>query len=489
MVSFNSVPSSLRVPFVTAEFDASRAAQGPALLAYRALLIGQKITAGTGTADALYRVTSADDVVTYAGRGSMLHRMALAYFAANKSTETWIGVLADDGSGVAATGTMTVTGPATAAGTLALYIGGTLVRVAVTSGMTANQCATAIGAAVGLVGGSTNLPVYAAVSTNVVTLHAKNKGECGNDIDVRLNYQGEKTPAGIAVAIVGMASGATNPDLDGLIATLGDQWFHVLAHPYTDATSLTALEAELSSRNGPLRMVDGVAITATALSYSSAATLGDSRNSPHNVIVRAGRFPTPPMEVAAHLAGVVAYHSAIDPARPLQTLPLPWIKAPADADRDTLEERNLLLYDGISTMNIAAGDLVQIERLITTYQENASGSEDTAYLSVETLFTLMYARFSFRARMSSRYPRHKLANDGTRFASGQAVMTPKLGRAEAIAWFRELEDIGLFEGFEQFKTDLVVERNVSDPNRLDFLLPPDLINMLVVSAAKVQFLL
>jgi len=67
------------------------------------------------------------------------------------------------------------------------------------------------------------------------------------------------------------------------------------------------------------------------------------------------------------------------------------------------------------------------------------------------------------------------------------VMTPKLGKAEALGWFREMEKLGLVEGFDQFKADLVVERNASNPNRLDVLLPPDLINQLMITAAQIQF--
>ncbi len=77
-IPFNSIPSSLRVPFVGVEFDATRAQQGPALLAYRALLIGQKLTAGTAEANAVVRCTSVDQAIALAGRGSMLHRQALA---------------------------------------------------------------------------------------------------------------------------------------------------------------------------------------------------------------------------------------------------------------------------------------------------------------------------------------------------------------------------------------------------------------------------
>jgi phage tail sheath gpL-like len=103
------------------------------------------------------------------------------------------------------------------------------------------------------------------------------------------------------------------------------------------------------------------------------------------------------------------------------------------------------------------------------------------------MLTLLYLRFTFRNRLLGRYPRHKLASDGTRFGAGQAVITPKIGKAEAVAWFRDMEELGLVENFDQFKTDLVVERNVADPNRLDFLLPPDLINGFIVGAANIQF--
>lgn len=486
-ISFTSIPSALRIPFVTAEFDSSRAQQGPGLLAYRALILGQKRSTGTAAANSLARVTSADQVATLAGRGSMLHRQAIAFFANNRFTETWIGVLDDNGAGVAATGTITVTGPATAAGTINLYLGGNLVQVAVASADTAAAIATAIAAAINA---NLDLPVTAAAVAAVVTLTHRHKGEVGNDYDLRANYQdGQVLPAGVGLAFVAMASGATNPVLTTLIAALGDTWFHVWSHGYKDATSLTAIETELASRFGPMRMIDGVAITSAIGTSGTLGTLGLTRNSPHGVIVpQPGKNPlTPPSEFAAAVAGVVAFYSPQDPARPLQTLPVAGVLAPAEADRFTLAERNLLLFDGISATKVVAGGQVQLERLITTSQTNAAGEADTAYLDVTTMLTLMYLRYAFRVGFMTKYPRHKLGNDGTRVAAGQAIMTPKLGRAEAISWFRDMEDLGLVEGFDQFKADLVVARNATDPNRLDFLLPPDLLNGLIVGAANFQF--
>jgi phage tail sheath gpL-like len=273
------------------------------------------------------------------------------------------------------------------------------------------------------------------------------------------------------------------------MTAMGDMWFHILAHPYTDATNLTALEAELSSRSGPMRSIDGLAFTSALGSNTVLGALGDTRNSQFNIIAsQPGETPlTPPAEFAAMVAAVVAYYGAIDPARPFQTLTLDGALAPAEADWFTNTERNLLLGDGIATSKVGPGGVVQIERLVTTYQTNAAGSPDTAYRDATSLLTLQYLRYDFRAIWGREYSRHKLADDGTRFGAGQAVLTPKLAKARAVAWFQAMEELGLVEGIDQFKRDLVVERNATDVNRLDFLLPPNLMNQLVVTATSLQF--
>ena len=66
-----------------------------------------------------------------------------------------------------------------------------------------------------------------------------------------------------------------------------------------------------------------------------------------------------------------------------------------------------------------------------------------------------------------------------RFVDHQDCATPVGMRIEQV----------LVEGIDQFKNDLVVERNAQDVNRLDFLLGPDLINQLRVIGAQIQFLL
>lgn len=489
-ISFNSIPSSQRVPFCYVEFDSSKSQQGPSVKQYKALMFGQKRSAGTATADTPVRVTSVAQAITLFGQGSFLHGMVEKFLKNNKATSLTVVPQADNSGGVTAAGILSFTGPATAAGTLSLYIGGRLIEIPVASAETASQVATALVAKIATID---NLPVTAAVdgsNTYQVNLTCRHKGLLGNAIDLRFNYQSDQAfPAGIACTITDMASGTTAPVLTTSIANLSEDQFDIVVFPYNDATSLTAIEAELLDRWGPVRMNDGVAITCKTDTNANLITFGDGRNSKHVSCIGIYKPLTPSYEIAAAGAAVVAYYGQIDPARPFQTLPLLGVVPPAEADDFTLQERNLLLFDGIATVKKDGGGVLCLERMITMYQVNAASAPDTAYLDVNTLLTLSFLRWDFRSRMLSKYPRHKLASDGTRYGAGQAIITPKVGKAEAIAIFRQWEELGLVEGGDQFKRDLIVERNLSDPNRLDFLLPPDLVNQLVVMGAQVGFLL
>src|SRR5262249_4134124 len=148
---------------------------------------------------------------------------------------------------------------------------------------------------------------------------------------------------------------------------------------------------------------------------------------------------------AGAISAVVANSGSRDPARPFQTLGLNGVLPPQVGEGLTDDERNLLLYDGISTLLTGAGGKVRIERMITTYKTNDFGAADTSYLDLTTILTLSYLRYDLRNYILRKYPRHKLANDGTRFGSGQAIVTPKLMKSEIIAKFREWEGIGLVE--------------------------------------------
>lgn len=485
MVSFNQIPVNIRVPGVYVEIDNSRALRGLFSIPVKILVIGQALAGTPGALGVPTPIVAPAQAAQLWGAGSMIAHMVAALRRANDYSEVLAIALADNGAAAAATATITFGGAVTAAGTYNLMIGGRRVQVGVASGASSATIAADVAAAVNA---DATLPVTASAAAGVVTLTARHEGECGNFIDVRHNhYDGERLPTGMTAAIAGMAGGTANPLVQPALDAIGDDWVTDIVTPYTDAANLAAVEAKLATNFGPLKMQDGHAWAGAAGTHSALSTLGDSRNSPHLTVMGAKGSPTPPWEWAAALAGVAAYHAAIDPARPLQTLELPGILAPKLADRFTLTERNLLLFDGISTFRVDAGGRVVIERAITTYKTNAFGAADASYLDVETLKTLSFLRFDLRNLIAVRYPRHKLANDGTAFARGQAVVTPRVLRAEIIARFRQWEEAGLAEGIDQFKEDLIVERDAADPNRVNALIPPDLVNQLRVFAGQIQF--
>lgn len=482
-ISFNAIPINIRTPGQYIEFDATRAVQGLPAVWHKILVIGQRLSTGTVAAGVPTRILSAAQAEEYFGRGSMLSAMLAALKSANTYTECWAVALDDNGAGAQASGTITLAGSPTEAGTINLYIGGQLVQASVTSGSTAASLATALAAAVSA---DTSLPVTATVLGAVVTLTARHKGAEANGLDVRLNYYtGERLPKGLTATVVAMSGGTTNPDVQTAIAAIGDEQYHTVVTPYTDAANLGKIETLLASRWGPLLQKEGQAFTAVAGTHAAATTLGGGRNSPHLTIMGAGKSPTPAWCWAAVAAAVDAYEP--DPARPRQTLVLPGLLPPGISERWTRDERNLALFDGISTTTVDAGGTVAIERLITTYQTNGAGVADTAYLDIETMRTLAYLRLSVRARIALKFPRHKLANDGTLYGPGQAIVTPNVIRAELVALFMDWMDAGLAENIEQFKRDLLVQRSATDPNRVDAIIPPDVVNQLRVFAGQVQF--
>ncbi|HEX7821043.1 MAG TPA: phage tail sheath subtilisin-like domain-containing protein [Sphingobium sp.] len=484
-ISFNAIPLSIRVPGAYAEFDSRNATGGLYEVNNRILLVGQKLAAGPIAALTPIRIFDEATAIAAFGRGSMLARMAKFAKAADRYSDIWAIALEDPGAGVQATQTLTFTGPATAAGTIALLIAGQAVETGIASASTATQAAVAAAAAIN---GMPDLPVTATSAAGVVTVTARHKGTCGNDIDIRHSFRdGETLPAGLTLAIAAATAGTSDPDYATVWTVIGDEDFRTIIVGNATATTLLAVEAELNDRWGPLRMLESTAYAAKRGSVGTATTFGNARNNPLVSTIGTGLSPTAPWEWAASYGAIVGYYSAIDPARPFRTLALPGVIAPVTGARFTRAERELLLRDGISTWNAQPDGTVVIERAITMYQVNGAGVADTAFLDVNTPLTLAYIRQSVRARVLLKYPRHKLADDGTNFSPGQAIVTPIIIRAELIALAREWEEAGLVENIDQFVADIIVERDASDRGRINALLPPDLVNQFHVFAAQIQF--
>lgn len=487
-ISFQTIPSNLRVPGTYVEIDGSKALSGLPQLEDSILVIGQKLSGGTAPANIPVLVQDLGTAQALFGRGSHLMELLTSLSKQPRYLPIYALPLDDNGAGVQASGTVAITGPATQSGTLNLYIGGQRVQSVVVSGDSANAVAANLNTAINANG---DLLVTSTVSTNTVTITARHKGEIGNDIDLRLNYLGslggEATPAGLGITITALSGGASNPVLTTALANLGDEIYTYWVCPYTDTTSLNAIQAELDDRWGSTQKLYGHCFTARRGTLGNLQTFGLTRNDEHMTCLGFNDSPSTASAWAAAMAGQIGLAATADPARPFQTLPLNGVLAPPVQSRFGFTDKQTLLYAGIGTYTTDKDGTVRIDRELTTYRTNPAGGPDATWLDSNTPLLTQKCSRLYLAAWSRAFPRAKLADDGPGTIGDDATVTPGIAREWIIGFYQLLIDAGLCEDLEAFKAALVVERNATDPNRLDVLLPFKYVGQLRITAVKLQF--
>ncbi len=488
-VSFNTISNDIKVPLFYAEMDNSMA--NTATESMRRLLIGQ--VNDNSTASEINKLTLVNNeslAKNIGGTGSQFAMMYSQWIKCDPMGEIWALPLQNT-TGAAAAGSIKFGGSAAQAGLINLYVAGTRTRINVIVGDTGQTIASNVVAAVLA---NVDLPVTATASEDTVTFNCKWTGESGNDISLVLNQlgrnSGETLPDGVTAEITAMAGGTGTPDLTEAFANLGDEAFEFICFPFTDTSSLDAFKELMNDGSGRwsyMQQLYGHGYSAKRGSIGELVALGNSRNDQHMTIVGFEKnTPQPFWVIAAAFTARTAIFLSNDPARPTQTGELTGIQPAPASNRFLMKERQSLLSNGIATINYNGGSQ-RIERGVTTYQKNAYGQADNSYLDCETLHTSSYIISFLRTRITSKYGRHKLADDGTRFGAGQAIVTPSVIRAELIAAYEELEYMGIVENAELFAQYLIVERDVNDPNRINVLFAPDYINQLRVFAVLNQF--
>lgn len=487
MIALNQIPINLRVPGHFIEINNTNLQRGLTGYPTKVLVVGQKLAGAPGAVLTPILITNKDQGKVLFGAGSQLAQMLERFKGVNSFVEVWAIAQVDAGASTAAVGEISFTGTATAAGTLPIYIGGRKTTVAIAQADTNTAIATKVVAAINA---NTDLAVTAEVDSGdafQVNLTAKNKGVVANGIDTRIGYyQDDTTPPGVTSVVIQLAGGAGNPDITAVLAAIGDDWYTDIAMPYTDSTNIVALEAALTEKAAPLKMIEAKCYITRSGTLSDLVTAGGTRNHPYIFPMGVQKSPSPSYEWSAAIAAACAYSLQIDPARPVQTLELPGLMPPAKKDLFTIDERNILLFNGHSTFVVDAGGVVRLERVISSYRKSAMGADDDSYLNIETIATLAFLRYDTRTYMANRFPRHKLADDGTRFSQGDNVATPKVIRDALIARGKLWEEHGLLENFEAFKAGLLVERNSGNRDRADALIPVDAVNQFRTGAYQID---
>ncbi len=471
MIAFDNIPGSLRKPGKYFEFNlrmATRALPGnPQVM----LIVAPMMKSGTAVPLTPVNIFDDTEAAIAFGAGSLAHIMAISAITANSYLQLQIIGVAENPAGKAATGTLSVTGPATNSGTFYLTVCGMRLDIAVTAGDTAEMICQSV---TDTVNGQTALPVKAALTpgendNKLITLTARQTGEYGNDIHLAASC----TAKGVTQTLTAMQGGENNADIQPALDAVFAAGHNIIVPPFSDKETLLKLRTHLEKTGGPLEQRGAVCAAGWTGTLSTGTTLASDINDGRTTIAWYPGSSKLPCQLAAGYGAIIAFEE--DPARPLNNLEVKGLDvAPVNFWAGRNEQENAL-HNGLTPFEVGPGNKVQIVRAITTYTKNPEGVNDTALLDLTTIRTLDYTRVACRERISQRFPRDKL-NERTR----QKV------RSELLDVLIKLEEEEILENVEANKGLLIVERNGKDSSRLDAQIPADVVNGLHIFAGRID---
>ncbi|HEP1045427.1 phage tail sheath subtilisin-like domain-containing protein [Serratia ureilytica] len=423
-------------------------------------------------------VFSDEEAAVYFGRGSQAHRMARAAIYANGYLQLAIVGLEDAAAGVAATGSLALSGTATGTGQARLSVCGVTVSASVASGDSAEVVMTALADAINT---RQELPVSASVEDipaegggkatgKQITLIARNKGTVGNQVGLTATVNA----AGLTATLKAMSGGQGDPELDDALAAIFSAGHTLVISPYSDTASLRTLSTHLDKVSGPLEQRGAVGVTGWNGTLSTGTTLTTAVNAARITMGWYNGSALPNGELAAVYAAIMASES--DPARPLNTLTLPGLDITSQDKWPGRTEQENALSNGLTPFEVS-GSTVQIVRAVSTYVKNAMGVTDRSLMDITIIRSLDYVRLACRTRMTQRFPREKLTD--TRLARI---------RSELLDVLYALEALEIVENVDALKDQLIVTRNLQDDTRADATIPASIVRGLHVFAGTIYLL-
>jgi phage tail sheath gpL-like len=470
-IQFDTIPNSIRKPGAYLEFNTRLAVNTLPGNPQRVLVIGPMLSTGRAEPLTPVSVFSDDEAADLFGEGALATAMARAAIRANNYLQLDVIGLTDSDAGVAAGGALKVEGKATRAGTLTLRVAGDEVAINVASG---DGEATIIPA---LVAAMQKIPALLAggaydTENKQLTLSARSFGEWGNDIALSAST----TVTGLTLTVTPMAGGEKNPDIQPALDAVFAAGHNILICPFSTDKALAALSEHLTSTGNAMEQRGAVGCAGWTGSLGTGTTLASGVND--------GRVSVPWYRGSARLPAILAaIYGAVmaseeDPARPLNTLALTGLDIVDMSQRESRNEQENALHNGLTPIEVGPGNTVQIVRAVSTYTVNATGVADPSLLDITSIRTLDYVRKACRERILLRFPRDKLS-----------TRTPPKVESELYDVLMKLEDAEIIENVEANRSKLKAQKSGVDANRVDATIPADVVNGLHVFAGRIDMIL
>lgn len=343
---------------------------------------GTKTTAGSATADQdIVPIFSADDADTYLGTASEAAMQCYAALEIEGVTLFAIPV-AENGSAVAATLTVTITGTWTTGGTLTVYLAGRAIQATIGAGDSVTTAASALKDAINA---TDRLPMTATSSVGVVTITVRSKGTRGNDYICRKDLSA--APSGLIATLAGgtalsstmtpFSAGTGADDVTTVLSLLATDIYDIQAWAQNDTTNTALIKAALVSESGPLVMHLEHAVFGKARGLSAATSFASSTQNAYRCsTVWLENCEVAPSYIAAQVAAIRSIFIADNPNTRFDDFICPTIPAQAQkADIPLLSELNTALNNGVTPLTTNPDGTVKIVRAIQSHCLNGSAPD------------------------------------------------------------------------------------------------------------------
>lgn len=345
------------------------------------LLLGNKTSAGTATADTVvYDVLSEDDADTLFGAGSELARMCGAALLVDGVNLKAIAVT--EASGTAASATIAVGGTWSTGGQVTIYLDNEPHVASVLSGDSTSDVATSIANAFKA---RPRASSTASASSAVVTTTCKNKGPRGNARLLRADLS--RAPAGLTIALAGgtaltggvtpFSGGATADDVTAALATMVSAQYDYIVQAEADATNLALLKTHCASQAGPLvGFLEHYGIGATGTLSAAVSLAQTTCNDARGSVAWSLYNETVPAEIAACY---FAHRASTEGENPNPNYDALEIEAATPqsqpADRPSHATLKSALNQGVTPLVTTTDGRVVVSRAIVTRSLNGSSPD------------------------------------------------------------------------------------------------------------------
>ena len=470
-------------------------------VSYPALLLGNRTSAGSATADTVvYGPDTAipcqteADVITLFGTGSELHRMWLQFTSVNKSTACYLLAVTASG-GTAASATIVVSGVASGNGVARVYVGNDFVDTAITSGDAVDTIGAAITASINT---KTRWPVTAAYTggSDTITLTARHGGPRGNQIKIQSQITAGITTALTSTSLTSLSSGATADSNTNALATILARRFYWIVSAAEDATQVGALLTQVNAQAQPTSGIRQRVIFGSTDTISNTVTSATGLNGARAECIWQPVSEYTPAELAAHNAGVYAL-------RVTESLPKPkhnfsnypsrdedqssWlIKAPRSGTGPTNADILTALNNGITPVKVLASGRTALVKRVTTKSLNGATADyrirDAHKVDICDVFGE-----ELLSKINLQFGGNDIANDpaeGQR-VPGPNVTTPRVFKAAIEGLLDVFDANDQLQDLAIIKRDLIVQRETSPSTRMAAQIPLRPIDIHDQSAVKV----